>query len=104
MTRRDVVHFTAVLTVLAVMDGLVFYWPHNQGFFSLTYGADRFVVLGQSMDAWHLLKRLLILLLYTWAVKVEIKRFKWWVGLGIVVVMSYLIQTLLFNWVIKTLT
>lgn len=55
--------FSSAVIVLAIMDGLNFYWPHNQGFYSLTYGAERFTILGKSMDAWHVLKMIIILIL-----------------------------------------
>ena len=76
------------------MDGLSFYWPHNQGFFSLTYGPDRFTILGKSADAWHSLK--VLLLLY---IAVEKVGLNWRLIVAAGIFMAT--QLIIYNWLIK---
>ena len=67
------IYFTLVVILMAVMDGINFVLPHNDGFWSLTYGADRIWP-----DAWHLCKLGILFILYidgtefknrTWIIK-----------------------------------
>jgi hypothetical protein len=99
--KKDMLYFVIVFSMLAVMDGLVFHWEHNQGFFSLTYGEDRYTILGMSFDAWHTLKRLLILVLYTWIAGIRYKEWKWWFDLVIIAIIASITQVVIYNGLIK---
>jgi hypothetical protein len=55
------------------MDGFNFYFPHNDGWFSLTYGEG-----SNNWDAWHILKRALLLVLFIDAYGFKIKNGFWW--------------------------
>lgn len=47
--------FFFICAMLAIMDGINFTLPHNNGFFSLTYGEG-----SSPFDAWHIAKILVL--------------------------------------------
>lgn len=85
--------FTLIVVLMAIMDGLNFVLPHNQGFFSLTYSG---------FDAWHLCKILILTIIaihFIWD-----KDSKWQINmlkLGALGVIAYLGQLFVFNFLFK---
>lgn len=85
--------FTLIVVLMAIMDGLNFVLPHNQGFFSLTYG---------DIDAWHLCKILILAIIaihFIWN-----KDSKWQMNilrLGALGVIAYMGQLFIYNFLFK---
>jgi len=87
--------------MLALMDGFNFYWPHNKGFFSLTYGVDRITVWGFSADAWHMLKRLLIADIIYGLIGLHYLDIRWWAKVGLLAFIAAAMQGIIYNGIIK---
>lgn len=85
--------FTLIVVLMAIMDGLNFVLPHNQGFFSLTYG---------DFDAWHLCKILILTIIaghFIWD-----KKSNWKINmlrLGVLCGIAYFGQRFVYNFLFK---
>ena len=95
LNKKAIAYFSIIVFIEAGMDGFAFHWPHNQGFFSLTYGPDRITFLGMPFDAWHLLKRLLQLLIIFYMVGKD------WFNLIVLALIALVGQVIIYNFLIK---
>ena len=94
--KEAYLYFSIIIFILACMDGFNFHFPHNKGWFSLTYGKNRI-----SWDAWHTLKRLLLLVIFFYMAGIRPDSFMWWVHGGLFALLAYLGQRLIYNTLIK---
>lgn len=95
MTRR-IAYFSTIVMFMAFMDGFNFYFPHNEGFFSLTYGEG-----STSWDIWHVLKRGILFVVFMYMFKVQYKKWIWWVYVMIFIGIAHFGQLLIYNTLIK---
>ena len=90
------ISFSVIVILLAIMDGINFVMPHNNGFFSLTYGLDKLW-----LDAWHAAKILMLLII---AVQFMWVKDKWntnMLRLCALGVIAYIGQLLVYNFLFK---
>ena len=90
------IYFVIIVMLMAFMDGFNFYFPHNKGWFSLTYGPG-----SNSWDIWHILKRLILLVIFIYMFGFYPEQLAWWLhGMGFALI-AYALQRLIFNTLIK---
>ncbi len=90
------IYFGIVVMFMAFMDGFNFVFPHNEGFFSLTYGEG-----SSSWDIWHVLKRLILFVIFIYMFGVKPKKGTWWLAGGIFALIAWLGQVLIYDVLIK---
>ena len=88
--------FSIIVILLAIMDGFNFYWPHNDGFFSLTYGPG-----SSSWDAWHVCKRLIFAVIFIDCFGFKPKSYTWWFKGGIFALIAWMGQYIIYDVLIK---
>ena len=88
--------FLIVVVLMAFMDGFNFYFPHNDGWFSLTYGPG-----SNNWDAWHTLKRMILLVLFIDAHGFKFKDGYWWEYAILYLGTAYIGQLLIYDVFIK---
>ena len=96
--KKKLFYFTSIVILLAFMDGFNFYFPHNEGWSSLTYGEG-----SNNLDIWHLLKRLILLILFVQACGIKLKKPLWWFYAIIFTLIAYFGQVLIYDVFIKLL-
>lgn len=92
---NEIIYFAIIVAILALMDGFNFSFEHNRGFWSLTYGPDRFTILGKSADIWHVLKMGLLAMI---GYKLINKSWLNWVAL---ILVAYFGQLIIYTYLIK---
>ena len=91
--KRAYAYFTVVVILMASMDSFNFYFPHNDGFWSLNYKG--------SWDAWHLLKRGVLFVVFMLPAGFRPKKVMWWVHGSLFALIAYLGQRLIYNTLTK---
>ncbi len=88
--------FLGIVTLMALMDSLNFYFPHNNGWLSLTYGEG-----SNNWDAWHVAKRLILVLVFYLCTGLKYKELEWWKMAGRYALTALFVQYLIFDVLIK---
>ena len=94
--KKAYAYFAVIIMLMAFMDGFNFYFPHNDGFLSLTYGPG-----SNSWDAWHVLKRLILVVIFIYMAGFRPKKVMWWIHGGLFALIAYVGQRLIYNTLIK---
>ena len=87
--------------MMAFMDVLNFRMPHNNGWLSLTYGVDRITFMGMSVDAWHVCKKLIQLLIFIYMFGIHFKKGTWWLAGGMFALIAWCGHVLIYDVLIK---
>ena len=88
--------FAIIVILLAIMDGFNFYWPHNDGFFSLTYGEG-----SNDWDAWHICKRAVFGVIFINYYGFKLDSFLWWFKVAVFALIAWLGQYVIYDVLIK---
>jgi len=91
--KRSVIYFTVIVVFMAFMDGFNFYFPHNDGFWSLNYDG--------SNDIWHWLKRGLLFVVFMYMYGFKYKQVYWYLKLLGFALIALAGQVLIFDLFIK---
>jgi len=92
----EYIYFGIIVMLMAFMDGFNFHFPHNKGWFSLTYGEG-----SNSWDIWHILKRSILLVIFIYMFGFEITKWIWWVNGIAFALIAWLLQYLIYDVLIK---